>query len=358
MLDTLAAEESDADAAAILSMLHRAARHDEHEVALGGPLRTAGRDALALVMSRAQQAGSQRDATGRPVSGVPTLVSPPPVMTPGTAEAADTEGDCRARNRTGRSVNPVGAGHPVHSCRRAGRGTPGGADLREGGREPGRRVRDRLADRGELMELVANRSVVELELRRALGSRRSNLRNKVLLLRAAPQWRGEAEFPVEVNGSQIPVTVAACPTVLAVLDALGAVPADGRYLVVLTPCDTRDVGDSVLARALQPEIKPINRWDLVQEAFGANQLDPVLAKSAQRLGRRGAARRPAWGRLAPLVWYRSDPGCRAQPAGGDPAVYRPTPTTRRSTRPPCSNGQLTLPRWRASTACVRKSVRV
>ena len=129
------------------------------------------------------------------------------------------------------------------------------------------------------MELVANRSVVELELRRALGSRRSNLRNKVLLLRAAPQWRGEAEFSVEVNGTQIPVTVAACPTVLAVLDALAAVQTYGRYVVVLTPCDTHDVGDSVLARALQPEIKPINRWDLVQEAFGANQLDPVLAKS-------------------------------------------------------------------------------
>ena len=58
------------------------------------------------------------------------------------------------------------------------------------------------------MELVANRSVVELELRRALASRRSNLRNTVLLLRAAPQWRGEPEFSVEDNGTQIPVTVA------------------------------------------------------------------------------------------------------------------------------------------------------
>jgi hypothetical protein len=129
------------------------------------------------------------------------------------------------------------------------------------------------------MELLANRSVIELELRRALGSRRSNLRNKVLLLRAAPQWRGEAEFPVNVNGTQVPVAVAACPTVLAVLDALSEERGNGRYLVVLTPCDTREVGDSVLARALQPEIRPINRWDMVQEAFGANQLDPVLTRS-------------------------------------------------------------------------------
>ena len=40
------------------------------------------------------------------------------------------------------------------------------------------------------MELVANRSVVELELRRALASRRSNPKNTVLLLRATPQWHG------------------------------------------------------------------------------------------------------------------------------------------------------------------------
>ena len=36
------------------------------------------------------------------------------------------------------------------------------------------------------MELVANRSVVEHELRRALASRRANQKNSVLLLRAAP----------------------------------------------------------------------------------------------------------------------------------------------------------------------------
>jgi hypothetical protein len=93
VLDSLADEEADADAGAILSALHRAARHDEHEVELAGPLRTAGRDALALVMSRAQQAGK---GAGTPLPGQSqapqTLVSPLPRMTPGTAEAAGTEG--------------------------------------------------------------------------------------------------------------------------------------------------------------------------------------------------------------------------------------------------------------------------
>ncbi len=78
------------------------------------------------------------------------------------------------------------------------------------------------------MELVASRSVVELELRRALASRRSNPKNTVLLLRAAPQWHGETEFSVEDKGRQVPVTVAPCATVLAVLDALAADRPDGQ----------------------------------------------------------------------------------------------------------------------------------
>jgi hypothetical protein len=128
------------------------------------------------------------------------------------------------------------------------------------------------------MELLANRSVVEMELRHALASRRSNLKNTVLLLRAAPQWHGETEFSVEDKGRQVPVTVVPCATVLAVLDALAADRPDGQHLVVLTPCDTREVGDSVLAQAMQPEIKPVDRWDLVKDAFGAPRLDPVLTK--------------------------------------------------------------------------------
>jgi PglZ domain len=131
------------------------------------------------------------------------------------------------------------------------------------------------------MELVANRSVVEHELRRALASRRANQKNSVLLLRAAPTWRGELEFSFEDKDRQIAVTVAPCETVLAVLAALAG-RRDGQYLVVLTPCDTLEVGDSVLALALHPEIKPVDRWDLVKDAFGAVRLDPVLAKKDNR----------------------------------------------------------------------------
>jgi hypothetical protein len=128
---------------------------------------------------------------------------------------------------------------------------------------------------------VANRSVVEGELRRALR-RRPGSGNSALLLRAAPQWRGDSEFRADVGDRQVPVTVAACPTVLAVLDALSANRDEGSYLVVLTPCETHEVGESVLARAIEPEIRPINRWDLVQDAFGTRHLDPALVRSDKR----------------------------------------------------------------------------
>ena len=128
------------------------------------------------------------------------------------------------------------------------------------------------------MELVANRSVVEHELRRALASRGSNPRNTVLLLRAAPSWHGEPEVSFEDKGRQVSATIAPCGTVLAVLDALAADRPDGQYLVILTTCEARDVGDSVLAIAMQPEIKPVDSWDLVKDAFGALSLDPALTR--------------------------------------------------------------------------------
>src|SRR6266536_2787305 len=133
---------------------------------------------------------------------------------------------------------------------------------------------------------LANRAVVEGELRRALrhAARRRERRGpgadtaRVLLLRAAPQWRGESRLSVD----DVVATVAPCPTVLAVLDALSALREHGSYLVVLTPCEAHELGDSVLALAIGQEVRPVNRWDLVSDAFGASRLDPRLTKTDQR----------------------------------------------------------------------------
>src|SRR5260370_7963367 len=102
------------------------------------------------------------------------------------------------------------------------------------------------------MELVATRSVVEGEVRRALASQRGNKRNSVLLLRADAQWRDDSEFAVDVDGQPVAVTVAACPTVLSVLAAMSAEPAAGQLLVVLPPVAHRDVAHSVLPRPIPP----------------------------------------------------------------------------------------------------------
>jgi hypothetical protein len=248
VLDELAAGAGDAEASVIVSALRQASRRDEQEIALTAPLRQAGQDAITLFLGRAKKP------------------EPTPVPPPAPAPAARPR-RASAGRRTAADPGPRPRGARVRR-----------ADLRGRRREPGRGVRDRLADRGTLMELVANRSVVEHELRRARASRHGNQSSTVLLLRAAPRWHGDPDFSVEDKGQLVPVTVAPCATVLAVLDALAASRPAGGYLVVLTPCDTREVGDSVLALAIQPEIKPVDRWDLVKDAFGALRLDPALTK--------------------------------------------------------------------------------
>ena len=61
------------------------------------------------------------------------------------------------------------------------------------------------------MEPVANTSVVEGELRRALGSSRTVQGNSVLLLRAAPEWHGETTVQHRGRGGQVPVIGGAVP---------------------------------------------------------------------------------------------------------------------------------------------------
>lgn len=138
----------------------------------------------------------------------------------------------------------------------------------------------------------ANRTIVEGELRRALrqAARRKERygphagSERLLLLRAAPEWRGPEEFTVDSGDGPAVATVRGCATVLAVLDALASTdPATEQasgarpsYLVVLTPCEDDELGRSVLAQALGNEVRSVNRWDLVAEAFGARKLDPRL----------------------------------------------------------------------------------
>lgn len=130
-------------------------------------------------------------------------------------------------------------------------------------------------------QLVANRAVVEAELRRMLRRNR-NPANTVVLLHAAAQWYDDPEFGFETENGPVQVSVATCPTVLAVLEAISADREPDTYLVVLTPHESHDVGQSVLARAVEPTVWPVNRWDLVRDAFGVRSVDPRLLRSDRR----------------------------------------------------------------------------
>ena len=84
VLDQLAGLADDAQAAAILSVLQQAARHDEHEVALGAPLRKADADAIALFMDRARTRDPQS-------TGTPPVDTPPATTPTGTLPGPDRE---------------------------------------------------------------------------------------------------------------------------------------------------------------------------------------------------------------------------------------------------------------------------
>lgn len=137
----------------------------------------------------------------------------------------------------------------------------------------------------------ADQNVVEGALRHALRKAAAHRdkygdttgRERVLLLRAAPEWHRPAEITVSIEGGgQVRAGVRACRTVLSVLEALSEPRDPGVYLVVLTPWEDTDLGDSVLAQALGNEVRTINRWDLVADAFGARRLDPRLSAQEHR----------------------------------------------------------------------------
>jgi hypothetical protein len=83
VLDQFAASDGDAKASAIMSVLHEAARRDEHEVALAARLHEADRDAIALAMDR------MRPPTANPPVTDPPLISRPVEEPPTVPPRAD-----------------------------------------------------------------------------------------------------------------------------------------------------------------------------------------------------------------------------------------------------------------------------
>ncbi|GAA1555970.1 BREX-2 system phosphatase PglZ [Streptomyces globosus] len=105
-------------------------------------------------------------------------------------------------------------------------------------------------------------------------------RRRAVLLRSAPQWDGPAE---PSWGDGLAARIAAAPSPLAVHELLldhldGRVPGPA-VLVVLTDREQNELDPAILARAHKKRVDTVDSWDVVRDAFRAQQVDPRLKES-------------------------------------------------------------------------------
>ena len=84
-------------------------------------------------------------------------------------------------------------------------------------------------------------------------------------------WAGGDE--ISVNGERVPVTF--CRSQLEISERLAAL-GDADPLVLLTPLSDQALSLDVLARIAGRRLVHIDGWEMVREAFSANQIDPRL----------------------------------------------------------------------------------
>ena len=119
--------------------------------------------------------------------------------------------------------------------------------------------------------LVATEPIIRARLKRAHDK---HYRTGVLGLRAAPVWERDS---FEFDGT--PVTVVACPSVLAIWEAIEA-RVDGQWTVVLTSVADDDLGDNVLAHLLDGRLITPDPWEALRGNFSASTIEPALYRSA------------------------------------------------------------------------------
>ncbi|MEU6574154.1 BREX-2 system phosphatase PglZ [Streptomyces sp. NPDC046805] len=114
------------------------------------------------------------------------------------------------------------------------------------------------------------------------ASLRGEDKRRVVLLRSEPVWDGPAD-PVWGDGHT--ARIAAAPSPLAVhelvLDHLAGRSAGPErpgpaMLVVLTDREQSELDPAILARVHKQRIDTVDSWDVVREAFGAEQVDQRL----------------------------------------------------------------------------------
>ncbi|MFR9751682.1 BREX-2 system phosphatase PglZ [Nocardia sp. 004] len=143
--------------------------------------------------------------------------------------------------------------------------------------------------------LVATRPIITAKLESAI---RKRYRPGVLGLHAQPVWHGG-----DFSHHGVPVTVAACPSVLAVWEAVGQ-RKPGEWLVILTSADQDELGIGLLAHLHGAKLETPLPWEAVRDNFSAATLEPAL----YRVRDGGNDRALAGGLLAVIDEYRPAPG--------------------------------------------------
>ena len=115
--------------------------------------------------------------------------------------------------------------------------------------------------------LVATEPIIRARLKKASDK---HYRHGILGLRAEPRWEGTG-----FHHDGTPVTVVACPSVLAIWEAIDARSPD-EWTVVLTNVQDEDLGDTVLAHLLDGRLITPDPWDALRSNFSASTIEPAL----------------------------------------------------------------------------------
>ncbi|MDH3022631.1 alkaline phosphatase [Gordonia sp. CNJ-863] len=115
--------------------------------------------------------------------------------------------------------------------------------------------------------LTATRPIIAARLRQAVDK---SYRHGVLGLRASATWK-DGTF----THDGVTVTVAPCPSTLAVWEAIETRDEQG-WLVILTPVDEKELGDGVLAHLIDNRLLTPDPWAALRSMFAANTIEPAL----------------------------------------------------------------------------------
>src|SRR5699024_8773911 len=100
-------------------------------------------------------------------------------------------------------------------------------------------------------------------------------------LSADPHSEGPARLTVRVQvgegrNEQRSVRVVGADSVLSLVHALSGDDQDVVHVVVLTPLDAADLGESLLGRLLGEEVVRLNNWELLRTELKVARIDPRL----------------------------------------------------------------------------------